>query len=236
MWAPDISYFNGKYHLYYSASSFGSNVSAIGLVTNATLDPTSPSYSWQDQGAVLTSTHANNFNAIDPNIFINTDGRIWMNYGSFWDGIFQREIDVASGRLLTGSSATHLARRASSVAHNPIEGPSLVYKNGYYYLFTSWDSCCDSNPNNITYKITVGRSTSPHGPFVDKDGTALISGGGSILLQGNSLYSGPGGQMVYVTPSEDTIVFHARRLSQNGLPYLFVKPLDWSTGWPVIGS
>src|SRR5690349_8088677 len=29
-WAPDIAYFNGLYHLYYSCSSFGSNRSVIG--------------------------------------------------------------------------------------------------------------------------------------------------------------------------------------------------------------
>ncbi len=37
LWAPDVSYFNGKYHLYYSVSTFGSNHSRIGLATNQTL-------------------------------------------------------------------------------------------------------------------------------------------------------------------------------------------------------
>src|SRR6188474_2119171 len=41
-WAPDISFYNGRYHLYYSVSSFGSRDSAIGLVTNRTLNPASP--------------------------------------------------------------------------------------------------------------------------------------------------------------------------------------------------
>jgi len=42
LWAPDIFYYQGKYYLYYSVSSFGSNTSAIGLVTNVTLDKESP--------------------------------------------------------------------------------------------------------------------------------------------------------------------------------------------------
>ena len=54
-WAPDISYFNGKYHLYYSVSSFGSRNSAIGLATTPTLDPASPDYRWMDEGMVLRS-------------------------------------------------------------------------------------------------------------------------------------------------------------------------------------
>ena len=55
LWAPDVSYFNGKYHLYYSVSTFGSNRSSIGLVTNQTLDPTSDKYRWQDQGKIIGS-------------------------------------------------------------------------------------------------------------------------------------------------------------------------------------
>src|SRR5690606_6862455 len=133
-------------------------------------------------------------------------------------------------------TATHIARRAASVTHNPIEGPSLVKRGSYYYLFTAWDFCCESNAANSTYKITVGRGTSPAGPFVDKNGTALTAGGGTLLLEGNSLYSAPGGQQVYLTGSEDLIVFHARRLSQNGLPYLFIRNLNWVDDWPVIAD
>jgi len=36
LWAPDITFFNGRWHLYYSGSTFGSPRSVIGLATNAT--------------------------------------------------------------------------------------------------------------------------------------------------------------------------------------------------------
>src|SRR5262249_488749 len=52
-WAPDISFYNGRYHLYYAVSTFGSQRSAIGLATNATLDPAASNYEWVDQGAVI---------------------------------------------------------------------------------------------------------------------------------------------------------------------------------------
>ena len=55
IWAPDISYNNGKYYLYYSVSAFGKNTSAIGLATNTTLDPASPGYKWVDHGEVIQS-------------------------------------------------------------------------------------------------------------------------------------------------------------------------------------
>ena len=50
IWAPDISYVNGEYRLYYSVSTFGSNRSAIGLATSKTLDPKAKGYGWKDQG------------------------------------------------------------------------------------------------------------------------------------------------------------------------------------------
>jgi len=237
LWAPDVSYFNGQYHVYYAASSFGSNISAIGLATNTTLNPTDPSYAWVDQGAILKSSSSDNFNAIDPNIFIDTTGSVWLTYGSFWTGIYQEQVDPTTGQIQAGSPTFHLAERASNVQSDPIEGSSLVSKNGFYYLFVSWDYCCESNPTQSDYKIAVGRATGPNGPFLDMNGIDMAAGGGTILLEGDSNWAGPGGQTVYIDPANgDLIVFHALRLSENGLDYLFVRSLEWVNGWPVIGT
>src|ERR1700733_3366560 len=118
IWAPDVSYFSGTYHVYYAVSSFGSNVSAIGLATNATLDSTDPNYNWVDQGLILQSSPSDDFNAIDPNILVDAGGPVWLSYGSFWSGIFQQQIDPASGQIQSGSATYHLAERASSVAND----------------------------------------------------------------------------------------------------------------------
>lgn len=237
LWAPDISYFNGLYHLYYAASIFGTNTSAIGLATSPTLDQTDPAYRWTDQGEVLASSSTSNFNTIDPNILVDTTGNIWLAYGSYWSGIYQQEIDTATGKIMSGSPVNHLAERAPSVANDPIEGASMIYANNYYYLFVSWDYCCASSLAQDNYKIAVGRSTSPNGPFVDENGTQMNSGGGTILLQGNgTTWAAPGGETAYIdtTGSDDLIVFHALNLQQNGTAYLFVNELGWSNGWPVI--
>jgi arabinan endo-1,5-alpha-L-arabinosidase len=236
IWAPDISYFNGVYHLYYAVSTFGSNVSAIGLVTTPTLDQTSASYKWTDQGQVLASSTTNSFNAIDPNILVDATGAVWLQYGSFWNGIYQQQIDPATGQVLTGGTIYHLAQRATTVANDPVEGASLVYEGGYYYLFVSWDYCCQTNPAQSNYKIVVGRGTTPNGPFLDQSGVDMAQGGGTILLQGNgTTWSAPGGQTAYIDAQNgDLIVFHALNLQQNGLDYLFVNSLAWQNGWPVI--
>jgi arabinan endo-1,5-alpha-L-arabinosidase len=237
IWAPDVSYFSGTYHVYYAVSSFGSNVSAIGLVTNTTLDSSDPSYSWVDQGLILQSTASDNFNAIDPNILVDAGGSVWLTYGSFWTGIYQQQVDPATGKIQSGSTTYHLAERASDVPNDPIEGSSLVYENGYYYLFVSWDYCCETDPAQSDYKIVVGRGTSPNGPFTDQNGVDMATGGGTILLQGDATWAGPGGQTAYIDPTDgDLIVFHALQLSQNGLDFLFVRSLNWTNDWPVIGT
>ena len=81
MWAPDISYVNGRYRLYYSVSTFGSNRSAIGLATSPTLDPDAPDYHWRDEGMVVMSDKSDDFNAIDPNFIIDREGRHWLSLG-----------------------------------------------------------------------------------------------------------------------------------------------------------
>jgi arabinan endo-1,5-alpha-L-arabinosidase len=200
LWAPDISYFNGIYHVYYAASSFGSNISAIGLATNTTLDSTDANYAWVDQGPILQSTSSDGFNAIDPNILIDANGNVWLSYGSFWSGVYQQQIDPATGLIQTGSATYHLAERAFSVANDPIEAPSLVNANGYYYLFVSWDYCCESDPSQSDYKIVVGRGTTPNGPFTDMNGVDLAAGGGTVLLQGDSTWRGRGARQLTSTP------------------------------------
>jgi arabinan endo-1,5-alpha-L-arabinosidase len=101
-WAPDISFYNGKFHLYYSVSSFGSRNSAIGLVTSPTLDPARPEYAWTDQGLVIRSyAEKDDWNAIDPNLVIEDQKRAWLTWGSFWSGIKMRRVNPATGKLST---------------------------------------------------------------------------------------------------------------------------------------
>src|SRR6185437_8806537 len=86
-WAPDVMRVGDRYLLYYSVSTFGKKVSAIGLATTPTLNPNDPAYGWKDQGEVIRSTATNNFNTIDPAIFHDTNGTLWLSFGSFWSGI-----------------------------------------------------------------------------------------------------------------------------------------------------
>jgi arabinan endo-1,5-alpha-L-arabinosidase len=238
LWAPDVSYFNGLYHVYYAGSTLGSQRSVIGLVTNTTLDSTDPAYKWVDQGEVLESAPGDDFNAIDPNILIDGDGSIWMTYGSYWSGIKQRQIDPSTGMLLASNPTRYNLATRPGVPNNPIEGASLVAHNGYYYLFVSIDYCCNADITTDDYKEAVGRSTSPHGPFVDERGTPMMNGGGTVLLQGDGTWNAAGGGTAYLDPSngDSLIVFHALHMTENGALYLWLKNLTWTNDWPSIGS
>lgn len=242
LWAPDISFFNGKYRLYYAYSLFGVNTSGIALATNATLDPKSPLYHWQDEGLVLRSTAQDDFNAIDPNIVLDDKGQPWLSLGSFWTGIKMRKINPATGKVSDKDTRTYAlaSRKAPEHPERPkpglpsdwqaIEAPFVVHHGGYYYLFVSFDLCCRGVKS--TYRTMVGRSTRVTGPYVDREGVPMLEGGGTPLLVGNQRWLGPGGESILQRPEDDIIVFHAYD-SITGKPALQISTLTWKDGWPV---
>jgi arabinan endo-1,5-alpha-L-arabinosidase len=88
---------------------------------------------------------------------------------------------------------------------------------------------------NSTYRIMVGRSTSPTGPYTDESGTAMTSGGGTQILATHGNVIGPGGQSVMHDADGDLLVYHYYAASQNGTPELGVNLLGWtSSGWPFV--
>jgi len=241
LWAPDISYFNGLYHLYYAFSAFGKNTSGIALLTNKTLDPKDPNYRWNDDGLVLLSRKSDDFNAIDPNLVLDDKGGAWLAFGSFWGGIKMRRIDPQTGKLSAQDTTLYsLAARKPPANPEPskpglpadwqaIEAPFIVNHGGYYYLFVSYDLCCRGVKSD--YKIAVGRSRNPNGPYVDEAGEAMAKGGGSVILIGNDRWLGPGGESALHRQDGFILVFHAYD-SQSGKPSLQVSTIAWKDGWP----
>ena len=235
LWAPDISYFNGRYHLYYSASTFGSNRSAIGLVTNQTLDPSSENYAWKDQGKVIGSSGSDDWNAIDPNVVLDEAGQPWLSFGSFWGGIKLRKLDPATGKLSTQDETLYAlaSRPRSKELPGAVEAPAIVRRNGYYYLFVSFDFCCRGAKS--TYNVRVGRSRRVTGPYVDRGGRALTEGGGTLVVEGGGRWAGPGHCAVLQTKGGDKLVYHAYDTEWRGTPTLRIADLFWDKeGWPTV--
>jgi arabinan endo-1,5-alpha-L-arabinosidase len=241
LWAPDISYVHHEYRLYYAYSLFGKNTSGIALATNKTLDTTSLDYKWIDKGLVFESKAGDNYNAIDPNLVLDTKGGAWLAFGSFWDGIKMWRLDD-SGKLSKKDTTLYsLARRAKPENADPappnlpsnwqaIEAPFVVHHRGYFYLFTSWDLCCRGLKS--TYRTMVGRSKSITGPYLDATGKLLTEGGGTEVLVANTRWLGPGGQSILLDPkARDLIVFHAYDAT-TGKSSMQLSTIDWTGGWP----
>ncbi|TYZ14154.1 arabinan endo-1,5-alpha-L-arabinosidase [Hymenobacter lutimineralis] len=241
IWAPDISFHNGQYSLFYSISAFGKNTSCIGLATNTTLNPKDPKYKWVDHGRVLQSVPGRDmWNAIDPNLIRDAAGTPWLTFGSFWNGIKLVKLrpDLTAPaqpeQWQTLASRPRSAQLADSLpGDGAIEAPFIFQKNGFYYLFTSFDYCCRGVES--TYKIMVGRSKTLTGPYLDRANVPLTQGGGTLVLAGDQNWFGLGHNAVVTFDKADYLVFHAYDAADQGHPKLRVEKLGWDTaGWPVV--
>jgi len=230
LWAPDISFEHGEYRLYYAYSIYGKRTSGIALMTNKTLDPTGEGYAWVDKGLVISTSQEDDFNAIDPAYTEDDKGKGWLAFGSYWSGIKMREVDTATG-LLSGKKQYSLAKREDGPEESSLEAPSVLEHEGYYYLFVSVGFCCRGARS--TYRTMVGRAKKVTGPYVDAIGKKMMDGGGTVLLAGNSVWAGPGGETVMHDKDRDLMVFHAYD-RVTGRPQLQVSTMVWVDGWPKV--
>jgi arabinan endo-1,5-alpha-L-arabinosidase len=236
IWAPDLSFHNGLYYLYYSVSSFGSQRSVIGLAVNKTLDQKSPDYQWSDRGKVIESFPGKcDFNAIDPALFVDRDSRWYLFFGSFWSGIKVVPLDSQTGKPQENAEILAVAARPRHPPH-AVEAAYVIFREGYHYLFVSWDRCCDGADSD--YKVMVGRSRGVTGPYADADGRALLEGGGTLVLAGNQRWRGPGHNSVLTTDAGQWLVHHTYDVQNlRAQRVLQIRPLSWTRdGWPQAGE
>ena len=238
-WAPDNAYFNGRYNLYYACSEWGTINSAIGLVTS----PSLVSPVWTDQGKVIqsnpnfattTNTDLTAYNCIDPSIMVDINGTVWMSFGSYSDGILIMQLDPSTGKRISANSPIYRVSNNGPVFFSNTEEGSCLYQHGgYYYLFVNFGGCCAGV--NSTYNIRVGRSTSVTGPYYDKSGTNMTSGGGSMFLESTARFIGPGHAAIMNDNGTNWFTYHYYDGNDGGTATLGLARLSWSDdGWPVL--
>lgn len=199
LWAPDIIYnkANDLYYMYYCTSSTW-NASTIGFATSKTIDGMYEygkdliysgltRYNMEETNVLdyvdkdfaldnyikLDGTY--NFNeypnALDPSVFYDKDGKMWMVYGSWSGGIFLLEIDEQTGDVIhpeadpeNGVDAYYGIKLLGG-GHKSIEGPYILYDpdSDYYYLFVSYGGLTSDGG----YQIRVFRSKEVDGPYLD---------------------------------------------------------------------
>ena len=228
-WAPEVIRLGKRYLLYYSVSEFGKNSSAIALATASTLDAQNPGSGWTDRGIVIRSGKDDAFNAIDPSVLADRDGRLWMAFGSFWAGLYVVELDPATGLRISPDSPLH------GVAFSQeIEAPTLYRRGDYYYLFYNEGRCCRGKAS--TYNIRVGRSRAVTGPYLDDQGRDLMNGGGRAFLGTQGNFIGPGHAGLFRDADErEWVSVHFYDGAKNGAPTLALRRLGWTDdGWPKV--
>ena len=225
-WAPDLIHVNGKFYLYYSVSGWGKRTSAIGLATNPTLDAAATNYLWTDAGPVIASTNGGPFNTIDPSVMQDADGKLWLAFGSYWQGIYLTELNPQTGKRMSEDSPLfHLAWNDS------IEAACLTRHEHFYYLFVNWGQCCKGT--NSTYEVRVGRASQVTGPYLDREGKSLAIGGGTPFLQSSGQFIGPGHIGILRANGTDWFSYHYYDGATQGRSRLALGKLRWRNGWPV---
>ncbi len=229
VWAPDIIQMNGEYFLYYSISSWGQYVSAVGLMTSPTLNPNRPDYKWTDRGMVVHSSEGENLNAIDPGVCLAPDGTLWLCYGSYHGNIELVELDPKTGqRSATHSPATIIASQS--------EASDIIFHDGYFYLFVNHGGCCQGTKS--TYNIRVGRSKKITGPYLDRHGDDMVYGGGTLFLAAQGKDIGPGHFGRLMEDGVEKFSCHYEGVvGRGGRSILDIRPLLWTLdGWPLAGE
>jgi len=238
-WAPDNAYFNGRYNIYYSCSQWGTINSAIGLVTT----PSLVSPAWTDQGKVIQSnpnfatnatTDLTAYNCIDPSVMVDTNGTVWLSFGSYSDGILILQLDPTTGKRISANSQIYrVSNNGLSFFSNTEEGSCLYQHGGYYYLFVNFGGCCAGVDS--TYNIRVGRSSTVTGPYYDKNGTNMVNGGGTMLLESTARYIGPGHAAIMNDNGTNWFTFHYYDGNNNGNATVGMMKLNWTAdGWPTL--
>ncbi len=243
-WAPSIEYFGGRYLLYYSyvANAPGHEQSwrVIGV---ATADH--PAGPWTDSGAFVTGPETWEprpgqtawRNVIDPEVVTTPDGKRYLYYGSVLGGVRVVELS-ADGLRAVGD-------RVQLTPSNQFEAAYVVNRGDYYYLFLSVIGGCCAGPVS-NYPVVVARSTSPLGPFVDRNGHPVAgdhAGGTPVQAPNGNQWLSPGHNAIATDLSgQDWLVTHG---IDRHHPFvdgtenargMMINRLDWIDDWPVAAA
>lgn len=221
IWAPDASFHNNRYFLYYSYSTWGDPNPGIGVATSD-----KPEGPFTDHGKLFFSKEIGVNNSIDP-FFFEEDGKPYLIWGSF-NGIYGVELT---------EDGLHVKGEKFQVGGNAYEGSFIYKKNNYYYYLGSTGTCCEGAKS--TYKVNVTRSASFKGPYIDKEGKRLLENGGTLLLQkdaGEDGFIGPGhnGDIVTDKAGKTWMIYHAFDKKNPSRRVMLLDKIDWKDGWPVI--
>lgn len=262
LWAPDVIQLpDGRFYMYYCACRGDSPLSALGVAVSDHIEGP-----YKNLGIMLFSgglraldgslyDATKHPNVVDPHVFFDAEGELWMVYGSYSGGIFILELDPETGFPLPDQG---YGKRLVGGNHSRIEGPYILYNPDldYYYLFLSFGGL-DSRGG---YNIRVARSKNPDGPYFDAEGKNMLDAHGprgsffddrsiepyGVKLVGSFLfrsdyeyygYVSPGHNSAYHDPETDRyfVIMHTRFPQSGEYHEVRTHQIFFNEdGWPVM--
>lgn len=237
IWAPDVQFINGQYVMYYSLSVWDDPNPGIGIATAS--HPAGP---WTDHGKFFNSLEIGVNNSIDPMVFQDDDGRVYMFWGSF-RGIYAIEL-TSDGLDFKDGSVEAAAENKILVAGydtshglnvSTFEAVYILKKDGYYYMFLSTGTCCSGD---YTYNVVVGRSENILGEYKDYLNRSMKGANvGTSVVSQNDFFIGVGHNSVFKDDAGNYwILYHGfdATISTRNARKLLMDKLLWdSEGWPA---
>ncbi|MBS4956211.1 MAG: family 43 glycosylhydrolase [Clostridium sp.] len=211
--------------------------------------------SWFNADGSYNTSYAPN--AIDPELFYDKNGQLWMTYGSWSGGIYILKIDDTTGQpIYPGADADqdslnltdrYFGKRISGGYTQSGEGADVVYdkETGYYYMTVTYGGLAADGG----YNMRLFRSENPEGPYLDSEGrNAALPGNVSNTNYGIKLISNykfdcqdtalkaAGHNSVLLEEDGDRYLIHHQRFD-NGTEYHEVRVHQMfvnKEGWLVV--
>jgi arabinan endo-1,5-alpha-L-arabinosidase len=237
-WAPDVVRDGKIYYMYYSAKP--DNADERHGLCLAVATATRPEGPFTDIGHPLQCGEG--FVNIDPMALDDpATGRKLLYWGSGFQPIKVQELAADRVSFAPGSSPKNLVSPSSEKDRFPVlvEGPWVVRRGGWYYLFYSGDNCCGTKAN---YAVMIARSKSATGPFEtleQAEGTPH-----SIILAKRDHWIAPGhNSIVNDAKGRTWILYHAVDARRprvkpgdeiNTRRVMLIDRVEWQNGWPQV--
>ena len=232
VWAPDVSFYDGLYRVYYTVSRFGTNTSFIGLATSKTLDPAAKDYAWKDEGFVIRSTAPDDYNAIDGNLVDAGGGKRALSFGSFWRGIELVHLDAKTGKPPAGAQPRNIASRRNWGA---IEAPHILRRGGYFYLFVSFDRCLPRRSQHLQHPATAAPSRWMAPTWTGRASRCWTAAARRCWPR-KAASIGPGHCSILKDGRRTLMAYHYYDGDSGGLATIQVRPLNFTKdGWITVG-
>jgi beta-xylosidase len=223
-WAPEIATDGKRFFVYYTAREAASNRLAVAV---ATADH--PAGPYTDHG-VLVAQEAGSIDAVP---FTDAQGVRWLLWKE--DGNSRKLPTPIWLQRLRDDGLAFVGERREILRNDAkwegavVEGPFVVRRGDYYYLFYSGGACCG---RNCDYALGVARARDMVGPWEKCPANPLLAG--------NAAWRCPGhGSIVADPDGRNWLLYHAyaqKGFVATGRELLLDEVVFGANGWPAING